>query len=40
VDGPEFDGHEVEWDEVLARRASYEAEEVASLRRSGATSHF
>ena len=40
VDGPEFDAREIDWDEVLARRESYAAEEVAPLRRSGATSHF
>jgi len=40
VDGPEFDGHEVDWDEFLARRESYKPEEVAPLRRSGCASHF
>jgi ferredoxin--NADP+ reductase len=40
VDGPEFDAQEIDWDEVLARRESYAAEEVAPLRRSGARSHF
>jgi ferredoxin/flavodoxin---NADP+ reductase len=40
VDGPEFDAREIDWDEVLARRESYAAEEVAPLRRSGAASHF
>ncbi len=40
VDGPEFDGHEVDWDECLARRESYKPEEVAPLRRSGCASHF
>ena len=25
VDGPEFDGHEVDWEEFLARRESYNA---------------
>ncbi len=40
VDGPEFDAREIDWDEALARRQSYAAEEVAPLRRSGARSHF
>jgi ferredoxin--NADP+ reductase len=40
VDGPEFDGHEVDWEEFLARRESYNAEEVEPLRRSGCTSHY
>jgi len=40
VDGPEFDGHEVDWEEFLARRESYNAEEVFPLRRSGCASHF
>jgi ferredoxin--NADP+ reductase len=40
VDGPEFDGHAVDWDEFLARRESYNAEEVEPLHRSGCASHF
>jgi NAD(P)H-flavin reductase len=40
VDGPEFDGHEVDWEEFLARRESYNREEVQPLRRSGCASHF
>jgi ferredoxin--NADP+ reductase len=40
VDGPEFDGHEVDWEEFLARREGYHAEEVEPLRRSGCASHF
>ena len=40
VDGPEFDGHQVDWEEFLARRESYQAEEVEPLRRSGCASHF
>ncbi len=27
VDGPEFDGHQVDWDELLARNAFYREEE-------------
>ena len=40
VDGPEFDGHEVDWEEFLARRESYNAEEVEPLHRSGSCPHF
>jgi ferredoxin--NADP+ reductase len=40
VDGPEFDGHEVDWEEFLARRESYNAEEVEPLHTSGCASHF
>ena len=40
VDGPEFDGHEVDWEEFLARRETYNPEEVQPLRRSGCASHF
>ena len=40
VDGPEFDGHEVDWEEFLARREGYGPEEVEPLRRSGCASRF
>ena len=40
VDGPEFDGHEVDWDEFLARRESYGREEIEPLHRSGCSSLF
>jgi len=40
VDGPEFDGHQVDWEEFLARRESYNAEEIEPLHRSGCASHF
>jgi ferredoxin/flavodoxin---NADP+ reductase len=40
VDGPDFDGHEIDWAEFLARRKSYNPEEVDPLRRSGCQSHF
>jgi len=40
VDGPEFDGHEVDWEEFLARRESYGPEEVQPLHRSGCASRF
>ena len=34
VDGPEFDGHEVDWKEFLARRKAYLEEEVLFFRHS------
>jgi NADH dehydrogenase/NADH:ubiquinone oxidoreductase subunit G/NAD(P)H-flavin reductase len=40
VDGPDFDGHEVDWEEFLTRRKTYNPEEVQPLRRSGCTSHY
>ncbi len=40
VDGPEFDGHAVDWAEFLSRRASYSAEETEPLHRSGCASRF
>ena len=40
VDGPDFDAHEIDWDEFLARRKSYDPEEVDPLRRSSSQSHF
>ena len=40
VDGPDFDGHLIDWDEFLARRKSYNPEEVDPLRRSSCKSHF
>ncbi|MDH4198238.1 MAG: sulfide/dihydroorotate dehydrogenase-like FAD/NAD-binding protein [Candidatus Aminicenantes bacterium] len=39
VDGPEFDGHEIDWEEFLARRKSYNPEEVEPLRRSSCRPH-
>jgi len=32
VDGPEFDGHEVDWDLLLARQSQYLGEELQSLQ--------
>ncbi len=32
VDGPEFDGHQVDWDLLLARQGEYLAEEIESLQ--------
>ncbi len=40
VDGPDFDGHEIDWPEFLARRKSYNLEEIDPLRRSSAATHF
>ncbi len=40
VDGPDFDGHEVDWDEFLNRRRTYNPEEVQPIRKSGCASHF
>lgn len=40
VDGPDFDGHQVDWDEFLKRRQTYNPEEVHPLRKSGCASHF
>lgn len=34
VDGPDFDGHEVDWEELLQRRKTYLPEEVVPLRTS------
>jgi ferredoxin--NADP+ reductase len=31
VDGPDFDGHQVDWDELFARRKSYFEDEIRSL---------
>jgi len=33
VDGPEFEGHEVDWDGMMQRQAMYKAEEAESLER-------
>lgn len=32
VDGPEFDGHQVDWDVLLARQRGYHEEEIQSLQ--------
>jgi ferredoxin--NADP+ reductase len=40
VDGPDFDGHQVDWEEFLQRRQTYNPEEVDPLRKSGCASHF
>jgi ferredoxin--NADP+ reductase len=33
VDGPEFDGHKVDWDILLSRLAFYKAQEQEALQR-------
>lgn len=35
VHGPDFDGHEVDWEELLQRRKTYMPEELVPLRTSG-----
>jgi ferredoxin--NADP+ reductase len=40
VDGPDFDGHEVDWEEFLNRRRIYNPEEVQPLHKSGCATHF
>lgn len=32
VEGPEFDGHQVDWDVLLSRQRSYQEEEIRSLQ--------
>lgn len=32
VDGPDFDGHEVDFDELIRRNAAYRAQEAVKLR--------
>lgn len=39
VHGPDFDGHEVNWDELLQRRKMYSMEEVVPLQSSHCESH-
>ena len=34
VDGPFFDGHQVDWDELWDRRAAYDQDEILSLERT------
>ena len=40
VDGPDFDGHEIDWEEFLQRRQTYNPEEIQPLHKSGCASHF
>lgn len=39
VHGPDFDGHQVDWPELLQRRKTYMAEEVVPLRTSRCEEH-
>ena len=39
VDGPDFDGHQVNWDELLQRRKTYMTEEIVPLRSSQCEEH-
>ncbi len=39
VDGPDFDGHQVDWAELFQRRKTYMREEVIPLRTSGCEEH-
>jgi ferredoxin--NADP+ reductase len=39
VDGPDFDGHQVDWAELLQRRKTYLEEEVVPLRTSKCEEH-
>jgi len=38
VDGPHFDGHQVNWDELAQRRKAYIDEEILLIRSSKALS--
>jgi len=40
VDGPDFDGHLVDWDEFRQRRLTYYDEETAPLRKSGTGTEY
>ena len=40
VHGPDFDGHQVDWNELLQRRKSYLSEEVIPLRTSRCEEHI
>jgi hypothetical protein len=39
VHGPDFDGHQVDWEELLQRRKTYMMEEVVPLRTSKCEEH-
>lgn len=39
VHGPDFDGHEINWDELLQRRKMYSSEEVVPMRSSRCEEH-
>ena len=40
VDGPEFPGHDIDWEGFLERRKTYEPEEVEPLHRSGSAERY
>jgi ferredoxin--NADP+ reductase len=40
VDGPDFDGHLIDWMEFLQRRKTYYEEEIAPLRKSGCGTEY
>ena len=40
VDGPDFDGHQIDWNELLQRRKAYMAEEVIPLHSSRCEKHI
>ena len=40
VDGPDFDGHQVDWEELLQRRKTYMEEESVPLRTSRCEEHI
>ena len=40
VHGPDFDGHQVNWEELLQRRKAYLKEEVIPLRTSRCEEHM
>ena len=40
VDGPEFPGHDIDWQEFLERRRTYEPEEIEPLHRSGSRERY
>ena len=39
VDGPEFDGHEVDFDEMLSRMTAFKAEEMEAMQKTAAAPH-
>jgi len=39
VDGPDFDGHDVDWEELFQRRRSYVGEELLPMKTSGCGGH-
>jgi ferredoxin--NADP+ reductase len=39
VDGPDFDGHQVNWEELLQRRKMYSSEEMVPMHSSRCEDH-